>query len=452
MSGIINTILFLVLTAALFLFLFSYSARIRDPLNSNRFMLLEGPEMFFILLFATGTLSLSSTIGGHGSDGINLQAIRLFSLEIALFLSLFVCSERPKMSLGIYLYIAYIVWICITLIYCPSIEYGVRYILKYLYPLIIMIAASAIVRDEKVVLSACIWARRVAVISVFFSFSPFLNRLKIVFDNTFWYATALTINYVTISVISFGFYYFYGKDKKDLLLGILFVLPCILMVHRTGILAIFGAIAIFMFLKHKWISLPYIIAVAAIGLVIVFYVPSVHEKMFWKDTNRELTIQDLRYGNITTDDIRYNGRKALWKMLSKEFYRGHEMTGSGIGSCQKFLYEYPGTIKQPHNDYVQLLCDTGRIGAFLYIITGLAIILHCIVISFLWYIPRHVKCCAMIAASALAGNYLAMYSDNIVTYTMATTSYPFALYGIMLGMLSKVPKPTYQYSERGLNF
>ena len=58
----------------------------------------------------------------------------------------------------------------------------------------------------------------------------------------------------------------------------------------------------------------------------------------------------------------------------------------------------------------------------------------------------------MIAAGGVVGCFAAMYSENVVTYTMASTGYPFALYGMMLGMLSKVKKPTYQYSERGLNF
>ena len=58
----------------------------------------------------------------------------------------------------------------------------------------------------------------------------------------------------------------------------------------------------------------------------------------------------------------------------------------------------------------------------------------------------------MIAAGVVVGCFAAMYSENVVTYTMASTGYPFALYGMMLGMLNKVQKPTYQYSERGLNF
>ena len=450
MAGIINLIIFLVLNGYFFIFMFRYSARVKDPLNSNKYLLIEGTEMFFILLFATGTLALSSSGGGHGSGGgFNLQAIRLLLLEVAMLMSLFVCVERPKWGAGTVMYLIYILWLIYSLTYCSSIEFGIRYILKYIYPLVIMITASAIIRDEKTFLACCVWARRVAIVSALIGYFPFIANF---FGGTFWYATALNLNYVTISLISFGLYYFYGKDKKDLLLGILFVLPCILMVHRSGLLAIFSGLAVFMFLKHKWISLPYIAVVLGVGLAIVFYVPAFHDKMFWKDTGNELTIQDLREGNISEDEIRNNGRQALWKMLEDQFYKGHEMKGSGIGSCQKFLYDNPASVKQTHGDYVQMRCDTGQIGFWLYILVGIAVLVHCFIVCATSYVPDYVKCCAMIAAGGIVGCYAAMYSENVVTYTMASTGYPFALYGVMLGMLSKVKAPTYQYKERGLNF
>lgn len=448
MSGIINLLIFIVLNAYFFIFMMRYSARIKNPINSSQYLLIEGTEMFFILLFSTGILALSSSGGGHGAGGgFNLQAIRLLILEIALIMALFFTQEKPKWGAGTVIYLVYILWMLLSLTWCSSIEYGIRYILKYAYPFIIMLTASAIVRDEPIFLSLCVWARRVAIVSALIGYVPGIAAL---FGGTFWYATALDLNYATISVISFALYYFYGKDKKDLILGILFVVPCILMVHRSGMLASFSAIAVFMFYKHKWISLPYIAAVVGIALVIVFYVPSVHDKMFWKDTENELNISDVRAGTIEMDDIRNNGREALWEMLEAEFYEGHEMKGSGIGSCQKFLYENPTIVKQTHGDFVQMRCDTGQIGFWLYIAIGIVVLIHCFIVSVTSYMPDHVKCCAMIAAAGLAGCYAAMYSENVVTYTMASTGYPFALYGVMLGMKAKVQAPHYQYKQRGL--
>lgn len=448
MGGIINLLIFLVLNAYFFIFMFRYSARIKDPLNKNKYLLVEGTEMFFILLFATGTLALSSAGGGHGAEGgFNLQAIRLLLLEIALLMSLFVCKDQPKWGIGTVLYLIYILWLIYSLTYCSSIEYGIRYILKYAYPFIIMIVASALVRDEKIFLCLCVWARRVAILSFVIGYIPIINNLL---GGTFWYITALDLNYVTMSITSFALYYYYGKDKKDLILGILFTLPCIFTVHRSGLLATFTGLSVFMFLKHKWVSLPYISVVLAIGVGIVFYVPAFHEKMFWKDTENELTVKDLRSGNISDDDIRNNGREAVWEMLETKFYKGRELRGSGIGSCQKYLYENPAGVKQTHGDFVQMRCDTGKIGYWLYIIVGIAVLVHCFIINAKQYVPDYIKCCAMIAAGSAVGCYFAMYSENVVTYTMASTGYPFALYGVTLGMLSKIDKPKYQYSERGL--
>ena len=118
----------------------------------------------------------------------------------------------------------------------------------------------------------------------------------------------------------------------------------------------------------------------------------------------------------------------------------------------RYLYDNPVTVKQTHGDYVQMRCDTGLIGFWLYIFVGIAVMVHCFLICNKPYVPDYIKCCAIITAGALAGCYAAMYSENVVTYTMASTGYPFALYGVMLGMLSKVQPPTFKYKERGFNF
>lgn len=435
MGNIINIIAFLILNATFLVFMFRYSARLKNPLNSSKFLLLEGPEMFLVILFATGTLALSSSGGGQGTgSGLNLQAIRLALLEALLVMSYFMASHKPTWGIGTISYLVYMIWLLYSMTYSGAGQYGWRYILKYIYPLLIMLSASAIVRDEEVFLAICVWTRRVAVCSLFVFFFPFVNRI---IGGLFWYATALSIHYVIIICISLALYFFYGKDIKDLILAIIFVFPCIFMVHRTGLLATFGAIAVFCFYKYKWISLPYIAGVLAIGLGIVFYVPSFHNKMFWKDKENTLTVADLREGNISEEDIRNNGREAVWEMLKEEFYYGHELKGSGIGSCQKFLYANPTIVKQTHGDYVQMKCDTGDIGMGLYILIAVMVIVHCFIVNVKPSNPDYIKCCAIIVASSLVGNYFAMYSDNAVTYTMATTGYPFGFYGAMLGMLNK---------------
>ncbi|MDY5969776.1 MAG: O-antigen ligase family protein [Bacteroidales bacterium] len=441
MGDLFNLLAFAVLNIMLIIALFRYCSRAADPLNRNKDVFLEGPEAFLVLLLATSTLALSAGAGGRGAgSGLNLQSIRLLFLELFLTLSFFVAKRPPRLGIGIIAYMVYMVWITISLLYTPNLNYGIRYLLKYLYPLLIMLACSAIVREEKVFLIVCIWMRRIALISTLFTIFP-LVRIPLV-SGLFWYSTALNMHYVVVACASFMMFFNYGHDWKDLAIGILFFLPCILSVHRIGLLCIFGGSAIFFFYKFQWASLPWIAGVVAIALFIIFNNSHWHDKMFWKDTDNSITLSTLQSGAITDEDIRDNGRKTLWSNLEQQFYDGHELTGSGIGSCQWYLYTFYAGVKQTHGDYVQMRCDTGLIGMWLYLACGIAVMLHCLVVAFGKRAPNHVKSCAIVAAGAVAGHYFSMYADNCVTYTMATTGVSFAFYGMMLGMKSKTEETT----------
>lgn len=71
----------------------------------------------------------------------------------------------------------YLCWLIVGLTYSPAPEYGFRVILKYVYPLLIMLFASAAVRDTQVFLTAGIGARMVALLSICFAFIPFIGKL-----------------------------------------------------------------------------------------------------------------------------------------------------------------------------------------------------------------------------------------------------------------------------------
>ena len=435
MGNVVNFIAFVVLNATMMAYLFRYSQRAQDPLNKGKAMLLEGVEAFLVLLLATSTLALSSSRGGQGAGtGFNLQSIRLLVLEVLVVASLFVVRRPPRIGIGTVAYILYMAWVGVTLTYAPSVGYGLRYAVKYLYPLLLILGCSAVVRDEKVLLLVCVWMRRVALVSTLFVVLPFI-RVPLV-ANLFWYNTALNMHYVVVACASFMLFFNYGRDWKDLAMGILFFLPCILEVHRTGLLCIFMGTAVFFLYKFKWLSVPWIAGVMTVGLLIVFNNPRWHEKMFWKDTENTVSISSLRAGDISDDEIRDNGRKVLWKTLEDNLYEGRELMGSGIGSCQWYLYTFYAGVKQTHGDYVQMRCDTGLIGFWMYIACGLAVVLHCLVMV-LGSAPPHVKSCAMVAAGAVVGHYFGMYSDNCVTYTMATTGTSFAFYGMALGLKAK---------------
>lgn len=401
---------------------------LRHPLVPRQTIRVSGQELCFIVLFATGLMAFSAPAG------LDLMALRLLLLEFLCLLLLGLSCYRAVWTLPSVLYTAYLAWLVIGLFYSPAPSYGVRVISKYIYALLIILAASAIVRSPHVAITALIWSRRVAVFSLFAYFLPYVGRY--VLPGVFWYVTAAAIHYIFIITLSLALYVFNGHRKGDLALAILFALPCIVWVFRTSIMGSTLALMLFLFFRYKVKALPFMFGALVLFICAVFFIPSVKEKMFFDKGSA--SISDVQSGHISFDNINSNGRFAMWEWSLDRFYDPKPLTGSGTGNLQETFYSlrHPfGTIRICHNDYVQMLCDNGLIGLILFGASFLSLIFHC----FLVYSNRRhtpmARLCALVAGPSLAGTMLTMYTDNVINYTMATLSFPCATYGMMLGLL-----------------
>lgn len=424
----LNYLYFLIITLVGLKFLTMKRGVMTNPLNRVQKMVMDGPEMFWVLTFSTGLLALSAPAG------LDLMAIRLMVLEVFCIVGLFICKRSPQWSPAVIFYVLYIVWLVVGLSYTSAPGYGFRVILKYLYPLLIILFASAAVRDKEVFLKAGLGARTVAIISIGVAFIPYVGSL---FPGVFWYGTARAINYISMCVFSLALFYYTQEKKKNLLLCILFMLPCILWVFRTSIMGTTLALMTFFFFKYKLKSLPVIFLVFILFIVAVFAIPSVREKMFYDDSGNG--IEQLNSGQISMDDIDSNGRFAMWEWSLNKFFYGEELTGAGTGNLQETFYalRHPfGSVRICHNDYVQILCDNGLIGIVLFGGSFLALILHCFIVFQNRRYDTAIHLCAIVAGASAAGTLLTMYTDNVINYTMATLSYPCGFYGMMLGLIA----------------
>lgn len=424
---LLNYIYFVIITLLGAKFLFQQRCKVKHPLHKKKYLLFDGPELFWVLTFSTGLLAFSAP------GALDLMAIRLMVLEVFCVVGLFIVKRKPVWSLAVVIYSVYMLWLVIGIAYSPAPVYGFRVILKYMYPILILLFASATVRHQEVVFKAGMGARQIAIASIAVGFIPFIGHL---FPGVFWYETALTINYISMCIFSLALFYQGGRDKKDLVLTVIFMLPCILWVFRTSIMGTTLALMMFFFFKYKAKSLPIIFGVLILFIASIFFIPSIKEKMFFD--KEKANTEQLKQGEISMDNINSNGRFAMWKTLLNRFHKEREMIGSGTGSTQNYMYNNRvfGGLQVPHNDYVQILCDNGLIALFLYVLSTLAIILQC----FIEYTKKNnhtiIKICAITAGSTLSGVLLTMYTDNVVNYSMATLSYPFGFYGMMLGLIA----------------
>lgn len=421
----LNIIYFLILTGLGYKYLYSDGKVVKGALNPNMTFQYSGIEIFWCLTFSTGLLAFSANVG------LDLMAIRLLVLEIFCIIGMTMAVNRPVVNLPMKIYIAYLIWLFIGLFYSPSTTYGIRVILKYSYPLLLCLFASAAVSDSEVFFKSSKWARTVGCVTVIISFIPFIERY--LFPGLIWYGTARAINYISMMIFSLGMFYFSNQKKKNLLYTVLFLLPCFIWVFRTSILGSVVAIMAFYFIKYRLKAIPIIIGIFAIGIIAVFTIPSIKEKMFYDDS---VTIEDFRKGNIDEDNINTNYRAKMWEDLQRKFYVGHQLKGSGTGAVQQEMYSHPenyGNLIVPHSDFIQQKCDNGLIGLILY---G-AIIFFIFVDAFRTYRKARsapLKLCAIVAGASLLGVYATFYSDNVVNYSMCTLAMPYGFYGMMLGM------------------
>lgn len=422
---LLNYLYFLIITFIGYKWLTSSGGTMTNPLNKQEQMWLDGSERFWVLTFSTGLLALSAPAG------LDLMAVRLLVLEVFCLIGLlFICKGKPQWTAASIVYTVFMLWLIIGLAYSPAPGYGFRVILKYLYPLLIMLFASAAVRDMEVFLKAGLGARFLALITLIIAFIPMLERT--LFPGVFWYETARAINYISMCVFSLALFYYTDAKKKNLFYSILFILPCFIWVFRTSIMGSLVAIMAFYFIKYRVRSLPIIAGILIAGVMAVFFIPSLHQKMF-KDSSTN--IDQFKSGSVSMDDVNTNARSAMWEHLEKRFYQGHEITGSGTGSVQHYMYNnfIFGGLKVPHSDFVQIRCDNGLISLILYTMIALLAFYDCFRTH---HTTNHigVKICSIVAGASMMGVFVTLYSDNVVNYSMVTLSMPFGFYGMMLGL------------------
>ena len=417
---------FIVLTYLGFKFLYTPRRRLSIPFQKHNYMLCNGPETLLIFIFGTGLIGL-----------IPVLSLRLGVLELLCILGIQRSKNRVIWSWPLKLYVVFLLWEIIGCLYTPSVEFGVRMILKYSYSLLLALFASSVVRDWLVLLKSLTLARWVAAFTIFIYFIPIFLPL---FPGVFWNRAALATHYITMSVMSLALY-FALNQKKNLLFFILFSLPCFLWVFRTDIMGLIVALSAFALIKYRLKAVPVILLLGVLSVAALFYIPSLKAKMYFRPD--EVTLSDFLTRNVDENNINTSGRGPMWEDCKNWFYKDHELIGSGTGRVQKYMYtEATGFRRggQIHNDFLVLMCDNGLVGLSLYLLSVISAFVHCIYIYHKKHYPSYIKLGSLVAGASLLGVVVTMYSDNTLSYSMATLSYPWGLYGMTLGLIKALKK------------
>lgn len=426
---IVCLILFIILNIWLFNTLYSEQVVIKLPEKGTYALLCSGPEALIILMFATAWIGLGPFL-----------AMRLALLEVLCVLGILKCQNSQPFSWAFILYIVFLAWVIYGITYTPQPMFGIRMLLKYLYPLLFALLTAKIVRDGEVMIATGLWSRSIAVsgalLIILTKFGvPFISGFTL---NVLWSLAGYVTGLIGVTMFSLTLSEFTQNKKQNLYWTLASGIVCLLMVFRTDIFGTAIALAAFFLIKYKLKALPIILLIGILGICSIFYIPAVKEKMFVDPDKANMT-EFIQNGGINDDNINTNYRKFAWETVQEAVYNDHPLKGAGTGRVQTYYQTEAENILrggQLHNDLLVIQLDNGIIGLVLFFIAYGAIFLHCLYI-YNRSQNSYTRIAAITAGASILGILATCYSDNTVTYSMVTFSFPWGFYGMTLGLKAK---------------
>lgn len=374
-----------------------------------------------------------------------LHGMSLF--KYALWFLLILClifAGKIKMRLEV-MTVAYLVlflWLCYTMTYTTVPADGMMMLIKYSLPMLFLWLGYSSLRSKTdlivllrvVNFVGCVWC---LVIGGFAA--RFLTPLYFFLEGICSTYAAFADFLVAIFIVPILLYWL-TKDKKYIYCALWMILSTVLQSVRTGMGGMLLVFAFAILLKDRWKAVPGLLIAGAVFVGTILFVPDVNKK-FFGDKGGSVTAMEVATGEaLAMDKIEMSGREYMWERTKEACYKGHENFGSGLGTSGYFIKyndsELEGQVGgKLHNDYLELLCDTGNVGIALLILFYLTVILKVLGNVVLRRSSSLVKVTGIMALPSLAGIAFCMYFDNVVSNSMQSMVMPYIYLGFFLKAL-----------------
>ena len=143
-----------------------------------------------------------------------------------------------------------------------------------------------------------------------------------------------------------------------------------------------------------------------------------------------------------------NGREYMWQRVKDNCYYGNEVFGGGLGTSGRFVKNYGRArnyLEMMHNDYLQIICDTGLVGITLLTVFYLIVIFKLTSNVALRKSNTLVKLTGIMALSSIVGIGFSMYFDNVVSNSMQSMVMPYIFLGFFLKALDSEKQQENKY-------
>lgn len=407
--------------------------------NDKRFRYVEYNKKEYYLL----SRNMYFTIFTVCTAPVFLSSLSLFKYGLwfgIIIWLVFISKIRMKMESVMILYLIFFFWLCLTMTWTTAPRDGWMMLIKYSIPILFLWLGYSSLRNEKdlvvflkvVNYAACIYCFIMGGFTQKFLFPLYIFSMGIFATYAGFACFLISIFIVPILL------YWLTNDKKYIYCALWMLLSPILQSVRTGIGGMFLVFVVAIYLRYKQRSLPALFFAGAMFLGVILFVPGVNEKFFGENAGKVTGTDIVRGDALSFDNIEMSGREYMWERVKDNCYYGNEIFGGGLGTSGRFVKNYGkknNALEMIHNDYLQIICDTGLVGITLLTIFYIAFIVKVVSNVVKRKCTVLVKLTGIMALSSMVGIGFAMYFDNVVSNSMQALVMPFIYWGFFFKAL-----------------
>ncbi|MBR4041814.1 MAG: O-antigen ligase family protein [Bacteroidaceae bacterium] len=397
--------------------------------NKGEYYLLSRNMYFAIFTVCTAPMFLTS---------LSLLKYGLWFVTILLL----VIGNRIRMKLEtvMVLYLVFFCWLALTMTWTTAPRDGYMMLIKYFIPILFLWLGYSSLRNEKDLVAFLKAVNNAACVYCFLigGFANiFIPPLYVLLMDVFTTYAGFSCFLISVFIVPILLYWL-TKDKKYIYCALWMLLSPVLQSVRTGIGGMMLVFCMAVYLRYKQRSIPALLFAGTMFLSVVLFVPSVNQKFFGENAGT-VTGGDIVQGNaLSLDNIEMSGRDFLWENVKNNCFYGNETFGGGLGTSGRFMKDYGKAtqgLTMMHNDYLQIICDTGLVGISLLTIFYIAFIIKVIAHVVMRKSSVLVKLTGIMALSSMVGVGFAMYFDNVVSNSMQSLVMPFIYWGFFFKAL-----------------
>lgn len=397
--------------------------------NKGEYYLLSRNMYFAIFTVCTAPMFLTT---------LSLLKYGLWFVTILLL----VIGNRIRMKLEtvMVLYLVFFCWLALTMTWTTAPRDGYMMLIKYFIPILFLWLGYSSLRNEKDLVAFLKAVNNAACVYCFLigGFANiFIPPLYVLLMDVFTTYAGFSCFLISVFIVPILLYWL-TKDNKYIYCALWMLLSPVLQSVRTGIGGMMLVFCMAVYLRYKQRSIPALLFAGTMFLSVVLFVPSVNQKFFGENAGT-VTGGDIVQGNaLSLDNIEMSGRDFLWENVKNNCFYGNETFGGGLGTSGRFMKDYGKAtqgLTMMHNDYLQIICDTGLVGISLLTIFYIAFIIKVIAHVVMRKSSVLVKLTGIMALSSMLGMGFAMYFDNVVSNSMQSLVMPFIYWGFFFKAL-----------------